>query len=160
MKQRANMYVSQQEDYFREVDSSLEKASNGSLWLVDKRIATVVADAMHYRDGRDYSLTAYCIMPNHVHLVADISSADDTVERNDIPLYKVLQSLKRCTARKANSILHRSGAFWQSESYDRVIRNADELQRVIWYVLNNPVKAGLAESWRDWPWTYVKSGLA
>ncbi len=45
------------------------------------------------------------------------------------------------------------------ESYDHVIRTADELERTIQYVLNNPVKAGLVASWEEWPWSYIKPGL-
>ena len=52
-------------------------------------------------------------------------------------------------------MLKREGAFWQSESYDHVVRNDVELKRIIAYVLNNPVKAGLVENWQDWPYSYV-----
>ena len=68
-------------------------------------------------------------------------------------------SLKKYTARRANRILSRRGAFWQDESYDHVIRDDNELERAISYVLNNPVNASLVQSWEQWPWTYVKPGL-
>ncbi|MCL5021739.1 MAG: hypothetical protein M1339_08835 [Bacteroidetes bacterium] len=58
-----------------------------------------------------------------------------------------------------NPSLGRSGPFWQDESYDHVIRGAAELERTILYVINNPVKAGLAKSWENWPWTYLKPGV-
>ena len=68
-------------------------------------------------------------------------------------------SLKKHTALEANKVLHRTGAFWQHESYDHVIRDSKELERMIWYVLYNPVKAGLTDSWEKWRWTYCKEGL-
>ena len=46
------------------------------------------------------------------------------------------------------------GSFWQAESYDHVVRNG-ELERIISYVLENPVKAGLVEDWEQWPYTYL-----
>lgn len=46
---------------------------------------------------------------------------------------------------------------WQHESFDRVIRDAEELESTIRYVLNNPVKAGLVDEWQDWPFSYCKS---
>jgi hypothetical protein len=52
--------------------------------------------------------------------------------------------------------LGRQGAFWQDESYDRVIRDSEEFDRVISYVLENPVKAGLVSEWGKWPWSYLK----
>ena len=67
-----------------------------------------------------------------------------------------MQSLKRHTARQANRILGREGAFWQDESYDRVIRDNEEHARIINYVLENPVKAGLVSKWEEWQWTYCK----
>ncbi len=84
------------------------------------------------------------------------------VGRRDSSTYSVtaiLANLKWYTALKCNHLLCRSGSFWQHESYDHVIRTDEELERTIWYVLGNPVKAGLVDSWEDWPWTYCKSGL-
>jgi putative transposase len=91
-------------------------------------------------------------MPNHIHLVVN-------VERSDASLYRILQSLKAFTALKANRILGHSGAFWQHESYDHVVRDDIELERIVWYVLQNPVKARLCRQWQDWRWSYVKEGL-
>lgn len=71
-------------------------------------------------------------------------------------LTKTLKSLKSFTALKANKILNRKGSFWQAESFDRVIRNADELESTIKYVLNNPVKANLIKQWQNWTYSYCK----
>ena len=108
-------------------------------------------------------------MPNHVHIVfelvgrvADPTKSNPVSGRDSVPSYivtDILASLKKFTALKSNKILNRTGAFWQDESYDRVIRDDDELERMIWYVLSNPEKAGLVQSWKDWPWLYYKSGL-
>ncbi len=78
------------------------------------------------------------------------------VNRTTTSLYRTLQSLKAYTAREANDVLHRAGAFWQHESYDHVIRDGKEMDRIVWYVLNNPVKAGLVQDWKIWKWTYCK----
>lgn len=66
----------------------------------------------------------------------------------------MLHSLKRYTAMECNKVLQREGAFWQSESYDRIIRNEQELDRTITYVMNNPVKAGLVKKMKDWEYSY------
>ncbi len=70
-----------------------------------------------------------------------------------------MQSLKRHTARQANIVLDRKGALWQDESYDHVIRDNEEYIRIINYVLENPVKAGLVSKWDEWPWTFCKSDM-
>ncbi len=91
-------------------------------------------------------------MPNHVHTVCRVNGPGD--DRQPAPLHKIMQSLKRHTARQANRVLGRQGAFWQEESYDHPVRDEGELDRVVAYVLGNPVRAGLAEKWDEWPWSY------
>ena len=68
-----------------------------------------------------------------------------------------MQSLKGYTARKANQLLGRSGAFWHHESYDHCVRNSNEWRRIVNYVLNNPVKAGLVDEWEKWRWSYYRT---
>ncbi|MCL5266785.1 MAG: hypothetical protein M1469_01620 [Bacteroidetes bacterium] len=146
--------------HFERFDTLLHTDSGGLRWLKEPAVASIVNEAIHYRDGKEYDLLAHSIMPNHVHMVFSLLVK---VCRNDIPTYKplfrVMQSLKRHTATRSNLILDRSGAFWQDESYDHIVRNADELDRTIRYVLNNPVKSGLVESWEQWPWSYVRPDL-
>ena len=135
-------------------DTALDTADQGPFWLREPAIANLVAESLHYRDGRVYTLDAYCIMPNHVHLVCTpLAKPDGTYHA----LAAILHSLKRYTARQANELLGREGQFWQHESYDHVVRDEDELRRIVTYVMNNPVKAGLATTWEDWPWTYVRN---
>lgn len=124
----------------------------GPFWLANPDVSDLVFEAIRYRDKKQYDLYAFCIMHNHVHLVCKLLNQDGT----EYPLSRILQSLKAYTARKANKILNRSGQFWMRESYDRVIRTQDELERTINYVLYNPVKAGLVASWKDWKYSYCK----
>ena len=144
------------------LERAIEKASQHCHWLSDPRIADLVADAIRYRDGRDYDLIAYSIMPNHMHLVFGIGAPDllepvgQIDNLSDKPVSKIMQSLKRHTAREANKILGRTGAFWQDESYDHVIRDSEELERIVLYVLHNPVKAGFVRDWREWKWSYSR----
>ncbi len=140
--------------YFGKWDSYLDKAEFGPRWLAQPEIANIVKEAMHYRDGKVFDLHAFCIMSNHVHVIFEIIEADCQSAQPD--LSKVMQSLKRHTARQANLILGRQGAFWQDESYDHVIRNNEEYIRIVNYVLENPVKAGLVAQWDEWQWTYCK----
>lgn len=96
---------------------------------------------------------SYCIMFNHVHLICTplIKSLDAYFGMTEI-----LHSRKRHTAREANKILGRRGAFWPDESYDHFIRDEAELERIINYVLYNPVKAHLVKEQTDWKWSYCK----
>lgn len=55
--------------WFQKFETALDNAQLGPLWLKDERIATEVAESLHYRDGKVYRLDAFCIMANHVHVV-------------------------------------------------------------------------------------------
>jgi putative transposase len=146
--------------YFERFDALLDGDSPGPRWLGDPGIATIVEEALRYRDNKVYRLMASCIMPNHVHLVMELFGRNDIPTYTAMPLYRVLQSLKRHTALECNKALRRRGAFWQDESYDHVIRDRVDLDRTVRYVLENPVKAGLVQSWEQWPWTYVKQDMS
>ena len=160
--------------WFRKIEKTLDDAQSGPIWLKDNRSAKVVADSLHYLDGKVYRLDAYCIMANHVHLVftplpIQSSAVEHTFSLRDNDrdaqtkslcyntLPSIMQSLKGYTARKANQLLERRGAFWQHESYDHCVRNSDEWRRIITYVLNNPVKAGFVDQWEKWQWNYYRS---
>ena len=48
---------------------------------------------------------------------------------------------------------HTGQPFWQDESYDRLVRDEAEFQRITRYIEMNPVKAGLAAKPEDFPWS-------
>lgn len=72
-------------------------------------------------------------MSNHVHLLVFVRQRDSLTNT----LTDILENLKWYTALKSNSLLGRKGEFWQHESYDHVIRDGNELERALWYVLEN-----------------------
>ena len=152
----------EQRRYFEKWDRYLDEAQHGPCWLAQPEIAGIVKEALHYRDGKVFDLHAFCIMSNHVHVVFEPLSKSEWYSdlalseyHSDLPA--IMQSLKRHTARQANLILGREGAFWQDESYDHVIRIGEEYSRLVNYILENPVKAGLVPRWNEWPWTYRRS---
>jgi REP element-mobilizing transposase RayT len=139
--------------WFEKLDKYLDQGFCGEAFLNKAQIATLVTEAIHYRDGKVYDLVAFCIMPNHVHL---IFTPLEKEKGNFYSLPEILHSLKGHTARQSNFVLGRSGSFWQDESYDHIIREEAELERTIKSVLYNPVKAGLVREQKDWKWSYCK----
>lgn len=153
--------------WFVKFEEILHQAKTGPMWLKNEQIASIVAEALHHRDGNVYRLDAYCIMSNHVHAVfSPFLSAAELREvwlpqglrflSKDPPLDKIMQSLKGWTAWSCNRVLGRKGPFWEQESYDHAVRDASELERVMTYTLNNPVKAGLVSDWHEWKWSYQR----
>ena len=67
-----------------------------------------------------------------------------------------MQSIKRYSSRESNLIINRQGRFWHEENYDHIVRNQEELDKIINYIMQNPVKAGLVKNAEDWKWRYLK----
>ena len=140
-------------DMFKIYDRLLDNPSSGPVWLTKDDVAQIVADTLHFYDRKHYDLYAFSIMSNHVHLV--VRHIAENYDAN-FPVTGAMQSIKSFSGKECNKLLKRNGKFWQAESSDRFIRDEEELERVILYTLNNPVKAKLVKNWRDWPFTYCK----
>jgi REP element-mobilizing transposase RayT len=120
--------------------------ATGSCFLRKRAVAEKMVHALQHFDGARYRLFAWCVMPNHVHVVFQ-PLADHT-------LAEIVHGWKSYTAKEANRLLQRTGVFWQREYYDHLVRDGADFRRVVRYVLENPEKAGLL----DWPW--VSAALA
>jgi len=131
--------ITAQKVQFGKWDKALDNLTDSPRWLANPHIARIICDAIHSYDRQFYELHAYCIMPNHVHLVITPLAKEDEY----FSITWILKLLKGLTARKANRILNREGSFWQAEFYDHVIRDSDEYERIVDYVLCNPEGAGL-----------------
>jgi len=132
--------------YFSLYDDILDSLKYGPVYLKDEAIAGIVTDSIEYLQNKDYKLICYTIMPNHVHMIID---------RIKRPLFDIMKSLKGYTGYQANRYLNRTGAFWQKEYHDRVIRSENELYNKIEYTLYNPVKAKLVKNWKEWKFSYL-----
>jgi len=135
-----------QKRHFSAYDNYLDTTKSEPFHLRNEEIANLVKESIQYYHNKDYELICYSIMSNHVHLVIKNTQRD---------LYRIMQSIKRFTARKANHILNRTGEnFWAEESYDHIIRDVNELSRIIKYTLNNPVKINAVKDWTEWKHSY------
>lgn len=128
-----------------------EDAGYGACHLRDPRVAGVVVDNLLHFDGNRYRLHAYCIMPNHVHVLLELGSG--------WTLSRILHGWRSYTAKEANRILGRSGRFWMEEYFDRWIRNERHLAAEVAYILGNPVKAGLVDNADAWRWSGPRTGV-
>ena len=130
---------------FVELDEALHSQEAGPLWLKEARIAQLVQDAFLYGEEvlRLYDLEAWVIFANHVHLLI----------RPHVELARITRVLKSYTANRANQLLGRRGRpLWQIGSFDRV-RSAAEFEKIVRYIENNPLKAGLVTRPEEWKWS-------
>jgi putative transposase len=120
--------------------------ANGPRWLENPNIAALFVEALLYgeRVRGSYDLSAWAVMPNHVHIVL----------KPHEKLPEIVRWMKTASAARANRLTGRTGQpFWQREYFDTWMRTSQELASVIAYVEENPVTAGLALRAEDWPWS-------
>ena len=125
-------------------------AGHGSCWLMQIDIADIVENSLLHGDGTRYRLLAWCVMPNHIHVLIETNSA--------YPLPTVVQGWKSYTARLINQRLGRTGTVWMRDYFDRYIRDDHHLAGVLAYIHNNPVKAGLTAHEKDWQHSSARLG--
>ncbi len=125
--------------YTTRIETFLD-SGQGSCHLAKPQIASLVQEALRHFHGERYDLLAWCIMPNHVHVVVRPFPGYD--------LPGILHTWKSFTAKQANRLLGATGSFWQDEYYDHLIRDEEDFNRHLTYVMQNPENAGL----KAWPW--------
>ena len=106
---------------------------HGECLLAQPETADIVRDSLLKFDGERYRCGDFCIMPNHVHWLC--------LPITPWHLDKTLQSIKSFTAKSINRVLRRTGPVWQRESFDRIVRDREELNRTRLYIAANPRKA-------------------
>jgi len=159
----SKLIYEEQKRYFAKYDALLDAVNSGPTYLKEPAIAEIIAKEMHRFDEELYDLIAYTIMPNHVHLLINTSIQLPDIDMSlwdqlDVePLNNIMKKIKGPSAIYSNRALGREGKFWQRESYDHYVRNPLEQEKIIAYILNNPVKARLATSWEKHPFTYMKT---
>jgi putative transposase len=103
-------------------------------------------------------------MANHVHAIFDYSiqipeESPDTLPSDYKQVHEVMKLINGATAVQGNRILKRSGKFWAEGYFDRFIRDERHLFNSINYTLYNPVKVGICEDWRDYPFSFLANGF-
>ena len=92
-------------------------------------------------------LYAYCIMPNHWHLLLDGD--------NQLYLSRFIQHFTSSHARtyRRNEHTVGCGAVYQNRFRAYAVQRNEAFVRVAHYIEVNPVKAGLCKSASDWRWS-------
>jgi putative DNA methylase len=121
---------------------SLLDSGHGECLLARPELAAIVENALLHFHGTRYRLHAWCIMPNHVHVLA--------TPLHGFSLSSIVHSWKSFTAKAINAALGRSGAVWFEEYFDRAIRDDAHFAAAQAYIEANPVKAGLCATPEAW----------
>ncbi len=111
--------------------------------FLDAKVAGIVIDGLKWlnKNGR-IGLITYMIMPDHLHVIFELKK--DSTSR-------VMHSLKSFTANEINKVLDRRRQVWEKQYYEHAIRNDKELMKKVKYCLENPVRGGLVDDFREYP---------
>ena len=135
-------------DYAGDADIHLTLCAYEGAPFRDESLAAFVCHNVEFYCKRlGYRLYGYTLMPDHLHVL--FSPAD-----SGKPLGDWLRDFKSYTTNQFRK-QHRGRRLWQESGHDHVCRSEETAERVLMYIVNNPIRAGLAERWEDWPWTKV-----
>lgn len=91
---------------------------------------------------------AYCLMPNHIHLVG--------VPGNNDSLARTLNTVHMRYAQHYNHKMDSKGHLWQGRFFSCVL-DERHMYAAVRYVELNPVRSGIVDSPHDYPWSSAKS---
>jgi REP element-mobilizing transposase RayT len=92
-------------------------------------------------DSHGFAVVAYCVMPDHVHLLV-------TAQREDADLGRFVKHAKQVTGFAYRRVTDAS--LWQPGYHERVLRDEEATLTLARYILENPVRAGLATVLGEW----------
>jgi len=123
-------------------------------WILPEWARDIVLESIRRDDAIRYDLDVAVVMPDHAHLI--LTPGVDELRRRVLPLFEIMQAIKGASARKINQRAQRHGAIWQEESFDRVLRSAEDTDAKFLYVLENPVRGGLVSGWQEYRWAWQR----
>jgi putative DNA methylase len=129
-----------------QLEAYLDKG-RGECYLRRADVAAMFESSLLFRHGAQYDLRTWVIMPNHVHLLFLVQ---------DVQMRHLVNAWKGYTAKEANRILGRKGQFWQEGYWDTYMRDAEHEKRARRYIENNPTKAKLVASPKEWAWSSAR----
>jgi putative transposase len=137
----------------------------GKCHLSVPRNAQLMENALFHFNRKHYDLLAWCIMPNHVHILVHVWQT---------PLWKMIQNWKtevtyqlraeftserRATARHDSEVTSGPSScsafqsFWQREYWDTFMRDDEQTRKAVKYIESNPTKAKLCREAGNWPFS-------
>ncbi len=131
----------------KQLEAYLDRG-RGECWLRRPDIAALCENAFRHFDGGRYQLKAWCLMPNHVHVLVSVTT---------VPMSEFVQSWKGFTGRRAKQMIgHAERPFWADDYWDTFMRDEAHESQTVRYIEDNPVKAGLMLNPKEWPWSSAR----
>jgi putative transposase len=114
--------------------------------FANREFSSVVVEALaEYSPKYDMQLFAYCLMPDHLHILARPEGV--------FPITRYIKSIKGKTTFKLHK-LGFQGSVWQRSFNDHAVRVSEDLNTIIKYILENPVRSGLVSIFYHYEWSW------
>ncbi len=118
-------------------------------FAIAHQIFEIITASVIWLNEKGYFISRnYVMMPDHLHLIFQLGEVRT--------LEQLMHSFASFTANQINKVLRRAGSSWQSGYYDHALRDDDAFNRHIWYIAENPVRAGFVQEPQDWPFSTIQ----
>lgn len=141
--------------FFIQYDELLHRVTNGPMFLAEQAAKEEVKKSwLHFQRLGMIEVIALCVMSNHVHVLLRHPSPEGVTS-----FKALLERHKQFTGTQINRLQRAKGRdVWAGKGFDRDVRPGT-FWKVFWYIVNNPVKAGLTQEPLRWRGTWVQPGL-
>ena len=120
------------------------------LFLNEKLNQQIINCLIEEKRRSSFKIFAYCLMPNHLHLLL-------APFREEISVSRYIGAFKSRTTRMAWAF-GVSGKLWQGRFHDHILRRREDLKTIGQYILDNPVRKGLVSRWQDYKFLGLLDG--
>ena len=120
-------------------------------YFLEKTISEIVIDEINkLHNEKNVSSLSWVLMPDHLHWIFELK---------EISLGNVMKYLKGRSSIKINNLLNNNGSIWQKSFYERSIRNDCELENTTHYIMENPIRAGIVQNIREYPYCWISNQI-
>lgn len=114
--------------------------------FTDERLAAEIIASLHWlRNNRGLVVYAYCLMPDHLHLLVQLGDQRYT-------LGNIVSAFKTFTTRQSWKLGYH-GKLWQARFYDHIVRRSENGKQIARYILANPVRKGIVAIAEEYVWS-------
>jgi REP element-mobilizing transposase RayT len=121
--------------------------------LAEPRVATILTDEWSRAENQHgWIVGRYVILPDHVHFFCAPVTSGQVKSLSEFMKHWKQWTSKRIIRECNHTGEEISAPVWQAEFFDHVLRSLESYSQKWFYVRENPVRAGLVENAKDWPW--------
>jgi len=123
---------------------------NKQPYFKNSEFAQDIAREIDYRSrvSEEVTVFAWCIMPDHLHLLLKLNEGYGKSLANWVAAFKKYNS-------RILSMLHDIKPLWQANYYEHVVRKDESLRTIAEYIANNPVRKNLVRQWQDYSFVRI-----